>query len=159
MGAAIDFDSPLSSPVSVASASSKVSAVSNKSKVSSMSKASAISKQSKASAVSNVSKKRTRTDELDLDATPPPMKATKRTPAKPKATAPPPASNRPNRNRKAPERFVELGLDEVSKKKPPARKGPSRIYDPEYATTNSQSRLGKADLYVCPLTPRILTPY
>jgi hypothetical protein len=64
--------------------------------------------------------------------------------AAPKPTATP--SNRPSRNRKAPERLAEQ--IEASKPKPTPRKVASKVFDPEYVTTNANSRLCKADVYV-----------
>jgi len=72
----------------------------------------------------------------------------KKTATKKPAPAPPASSSRPSRNRKAPERLEDL--QEKSKPKPlPNKKGPSKIFDPVYITTNSNSRLVKADIYVC----------
>jgi len=72
----------------------------------------------------------------------------KKTAIKKPAPAPPAPSTRPSRNRKAPERLEDL--QEKSKPKSlPNKKGPSKVFDPIYITTNSGSRLVKADIYVC----------
>lgn len=70
----------------------------------------------------------------------PPKKSKGRGRAAPKkATAPPERISA--RNRKAPERFETLGKVSL------AKKGTSKVFDPIYITTNSTSRLGKADMY------------
>ncbi|KAF1918105.1 Asx homology domain-containing protein [Ampelomyces quisqualis] len=137
--------------------------------------------QSAASPTSNMSKKRapkptTKRDREDdnADGSPSPKKAaTSRAKAKParkkvapKSTprnpaakttavnkvAPPAASStRPSRNRKAPERFENF--DEAKPPKELAMKGTSKVFDPVYITTNSTSRLGKADIYHMLLEP------
>jgi hypothetical protein len=57
-----------------------------------------------------------------------------------------PPSTRPSRNRKAPERFKDL--TEIKPPKAlPVKKGGSKVFDPTFITTNSTSRLGKADVY------------
>lgn len=61
-----------------------------------------------------------------------------------KARAPPERTS--TRNRKAPERFEEIQEKPLAKSSP-TKKGTSRVFDPVYITTNSTSRLGKADLY------------
>jgi hypothetical protein len=71
----------------------------------------------------------------------------KKTPAKKVAVAPPPPSSRPSRNRKAPERFEDLE-EKPTPKSLSNKKGPSKVFDPIYITTNSSSRLVKADVYV-----------
>lgn len=68
-------------------------------------------------------------------------------PAPKKATPAPKPSNRPTRNRKAPERFEDLE-EKPTPKALPTTKGPSKVFDPVFVTTNSTSRLGKADVYV-----------
>ena len=72
----------------------------------------------------------------------------KNTPAQ-KPTAAPPLlpSSRPSRTRKAPERFEDLE-EKTTSKALPAKKGASKVFDPVYITTNSSSRLVKADVYV-----------
>lgn len=78
---------------------------------------------------------------------------TPKQPARKKATtAPPTQSTRPTRNRKAPERFEE----EQPAPKATPRRGPSKVFDPVFITTNSTSRLVKADVYV---SPTILAHY
>lgn len=72
-----------------------------------------------------------------------------------KATPPPrQPSSRPSRTRKAPERFEDL---QETKPKPlkelPVKKAASKVFDPAYITTNSTSRLGKADIYHMLLEP------
>lgn len=72
----------------------------------------------------------------------------KKTATKKAAPAPPVTSSRPSRSRKAPERFEDL--QEKPRPKPlPNKKGSSKVFDPIYVTTNSSSRLVKADIYVC----------
>ncbi|KAG9194967.1 hypothetical protein G6011_00087 [Alternaria panax] len=70
----------------------------------------------------------------------------KKTPAKKPAAAPPPLSSRPSRTRKAPERFEDL-QENPTPKAFPRKKGPGKVFDPVYITTNSSSRLVKADVY------------
>jgi hypothetical protein len=72
----------------------------------------------------------------------------KNTPAQ-KPTAAPPLlpSSRPSRTRRAPERFEDLE-EKTTSKALPAKKGASKVFDPVYITTNSSSRLVKADVYV-----------
>ncbi|KAB2099258.1 hypothetical protein AG0111_0g12508 [Alternaria gaisen] len=71
----------------------------------------------------------------------------KNTPAQ-KPTAAPPLlpSSRPSRTRKAPERFEDFE-EKTTSKALPAKKGASKVFDPVYITTNSSSRLVKADVY------------
>ncbi|KAF2710984.1 hypothetical protein K504DRAFT_466008 [Pleomassaria siparia CBS 279.74] len=158
--------SPLSSPASVNSKSTTDPAVSKGNKA--VSTMSADTTAGKLPATSNISKKRSCDDDDDDDDdrqhlhVTPPKKSVKLTPAKPKVVKPaaPPTVTRPSRTRKAPERFVDLDLEEEAKKKkkkPVPRKGVSRVFDPEYATTNSQSRLGKADVYHMLLEPTAWT--
>ncbi|KAJ8114997.1 hypothetical protein OPT61_g3257 [Boeremia exigua] len=66
----------------------------------------------------------------------------KAAPAKPRA----PPARTSTRNRKAPERFEDL-QEQPPSKAAPAKKGSSKVFDPVYITTNSTSRLGKADMY------------
>ncbi|KAF1844639.1 uncharacterized protein K460DRAFT_282683 [Cucurbitaria berberidis CBS 394.84] len=105
--------------------------------------------------------KRGRQDEDDEEDTPPPKKpatkpkaqpkpkavpVTKKTTARKAACTPLTPSNRPTRNRKAPERFE--AFEENSKPKAlPSKKGSSKVFDPVFITTNSTSRLSKADVY------------
>lgn len=70
-------------------------------------------------------------------------KATTKTAPK-KVTAPPERTS--TRNRKARERFEDLQEQPTPRTSPP-RKATSRVFDPVYITTNSTSRLGKADIY------------
>ncbi|KAF2826262.1 hypothetical protein CC86DRAFT_467020 [Ophiobolus disseminans] len=75
-----------------------------------------------------------------------------------KPAGPPPTSTRPSRSRKAPERFEDLqGAKPV--KAAPAKKTPakSKVFDPVFITTNSASRLGKADVYHMLLEPTAWT--
>lgn len=84
----------------------------------------------------------------------------KNTPAQ-KPTAAPPLlpSSRPSRTRKAPERFEDLE-EKTTSKALPAKKGASKVFDPVYITTNSSSRLVKADVYVSlPSICHLLTQY
>lgn len=67
----------------------------------------------------------------------------KKTAAKP-SRAPPERTS--TRTRKAPERFEKLQEHPAPRTSPP-RKGTSRVFDPIYITTNSTSRLGRADIY------------
>jgi hypothetical protein len=67
----------------------------------------------------------------------------KKTPAK--EAAPAPTSARPSRSRKAPERFEHQ--EKPAPKALPIKKEPSKVFDPVFITTNSTSRLGKADVY------------
>ena len=75
-----------------------------------------------------------------------------------KKSAPPPPSNRPSRSRKAPERFEDL-QEAKPVKATPARKAPvkSKVFDPVFITTNSTSRLGKADVFKLLLEPAAWT--
>jgi hypothetical protein len=87
-------------------------------------------------------------------------KAAPRKPAAKKAPRPPPPpSTRPSRNRKAPERFADI--EETKGPEPlkqlPMKKGASKVFDPVYITTNSTSRLGKADVYHMLLEPAAWT--
>jgi hypothetical protein len=97
------------------------------------------------------SKKAASSSKAKAKAKPAPKKTiTKPAPKKPatkKATPPPPPpSSRPSRNRKAPERFEEITETKLPKALP-IKKGGSRVFDPTFITTNSTSRLGKADVY------------
>lgn len=73
--------------------------------------------------------------------------------AKPSTAASAAAKDRPTRNRQTPKRF---GAEEESKnatspkatKASRSLKAPSKIFDPVFITTNSTSRLTKADCYV-----------
>jgi hypothetical protein len=121
---------------------------------------------------SNMAKKRSREDDDDEGSSPPkkaasssksktkakpvpkksaPKKtltkpAQKKPAAKKAALPPPPPSSRPSRNRKAPERFENLPETKPLKQLP-TKKGGSKVFDPTFITTNSTSRLGKADVY------------
>jgi hypothetical protein len=114
-------------------------------------------------------KKRTREDDDESDSPPPkkaasPVKAkakAKKAPKKPaaKKTAPPPLpSTRPSRYRRAPDRFEDL-QEAKPVKAPAATKTPakSKVFDSAYITTNSTSRLGKADVYHMLLEPAAWT--
>lgn len=68
----------------------------------------------------------------------------KKTVVSKKARAPPERTS--TRNRKAPERFEDLDKQPFPKLLP-TKGAPSKVFDPVYITTNSTSRLGKADLY------------
>ncbi|KZM28825.1 hypothetical protein ST47_g43 [Ascochyta rabiei] len=70
-------------------------------------------------------------------------KAKKRAAPK-KAEAPPARIS--TRNRNAPERFGDLE-EHPSAKATPLKKTTKRVFDPVYITTNSTSRLGKADMH------------
>jgi hypothetical protein len=114
-------------------------------------------------------KKRDREGDNKEDS-PPPKKATapkapkkpvakKSAPRKPAAkkvaAPPPPPSNRPSRNRKAPERFDIETVQPL--KELQATKGAGKVFDPVYITTNSASRLPKADVYHMLLEPAAWT--
>ncbi|EMD87281.1 hypothetical protein COCC4DRAFT_75778 [Bipolaris maydis ATCC 48331] len=62
-----------------------------------------------------------------------------------KTTAPTPSRSQPSRNRKAPERFENF--EEKTAKALPSKKGTSKVFDSVFITTNSTSRLVKADIY------------
>jgi hypothetical protein len=85
--------------------------------------------------------------------------APKKPAAKKAARPPPPPSTRPSRSRKAPERFADI--EETKELEPlkqlPMKKGASKVFDPVYITTNSTSRLGKADVYHMLLEPAAWT--
>lgn len=68
----------------------------------------------------------------------------KRKPAPKPARAPPERTS--TRNRKAPERFEDLQEMPPTRASSP-KKSTSRVFDPYYITTNSTSRLGRADIY------------
>lgn len=94
--------------------------------------------------------KKATTSKAKAKAKPAPETAAKSTPRKPavkKATPPPrQPSSRPSRNRKAPERFEDL-QEVKTPKELPVKKSVGKVFDPVYITTNSGSRLGKADVY------------
>ncbi|XPS67835.1 hypothetical protein M3J09_000131 [Ascochyta lentis] len=70
-------------------------------------------------------------------------KAQKKAPPK-KAAAPPGRISKRNRN--PPERFGDPE-ERLPAKATPVKKSTSKVFDPVYITTNSTSRLGKADMY------------
>ncbi|KAF1943328.1 hypothetical protein EJ02DRAFT_453434 [Clathrospora elynae] len=72
--------------------------------------------------------------------------APKKVAAKKATPAPTPPITRPSRSRKAPDRFEDL-QEKPKPKALPVKKGASKVFDPLYVTTNSNSRLGKADVY------------
>ncbi|KAH3982041.1 hypothetical protein HBI16_010310 [Parastagonospora nodorum] len=94
----------------------------------------------------------------------PKLAAKKRVAAKKTARPPPPPSTRPSRARKAPERFgdaietepVKPAKPAKSAKKAPVKKG-GKVFDPVYITTNSTSRLVKADVFHMLLEPAAWT--
>lgn len=59
-------------------------------------------------------------------------------------------SDRPSRTRKPPKAFWVADEGEKKSAKPtsPAKKATSRVFDPVFITSNSASRLGKADVFV-----------
>ncbi|KAF1926609.1 uncharacterized protein M421DRAFT_41329, partial [Didymella exigua CBS 183.55] len=63
----------------------------------------------------------------------------------PKPTRAPPERTS-TRTRKAPERFEDV-QEQPAPRPSPQRKGTNRVFDPIYITTNSTSRLGRADIY------------
>ncbi|KAL5121495.1 hypothetical protein ACEQ8H_000567 [Pleosporales sp. CAS-2024a] len=75
----------------------------------------------------------------------------KRAPAKKATRADPAPSNRPTRDRKAPERFSDAKetkpVPHQSTKKAPVKKSGGKVFDPVYITTNANSRLAKADVF------------
>lgn len=86
----------------------------------------------------------------------PNSKATIKKPARKKSapkktTTPTPSRSQPSRNRKAPERFEDF--EEKTAKSLPSKKGTSKVFDSVFITTNSTSRLVKADIYASPITP------
>ncbi|KAI0575014.1 Asx-hm domain containing protein [Pyrenophora tritici-repentis] len=79
--------------------------------------------------------------------TPAPKKPmAKKTATKKAISAPPAPSSRPSRTRKAPERLEDV-QEKAKLKSLPNKKGLSKVFDPVYVTTNSASRLVKADVY------------
>ncbi len=77
------------------------------------------------------------------------QKSPRKTKAKKKAApaqARAPPERISTRNRKAPDRFETL-QEQATPKTATTRKGSSKVFDPVYITTNSTSRLGKADMY------------
>ncbi|KAL6705210.1 hypothetical protein ACN47E_007170 [Coniothyrium glycines] len=64
----------------------------------------------------------------------------------PKPARPVTVSTRPSRNRKAPERYWEVPENQAPKALSNT-KGASKVFDSTFITTNSTSRLGKADVY------------
>jgi hypothetical protein len=117
--------------------------------------------------------KRDREDDNEEDS-PPPKKATaskakaksksapkkpiaKKTPRKPVIKkAPPPPSDRPSRTRKAPDRFEDIETLKPPKESPATKSG-GKVFDSVYITTNSASRLTKADVYHMLLEPAAWT--
>lgn len=93
------------------------------------------------STTSNMSKKRSRRDSHDPST---PVSKSKKLNKVSKPSSPR-TSTRPTRSRKAPERFTDM--KEPPKKPAAPRKTASKVFDPVYITTNSTSRLGKADIY------------
>ncbi|CAO2648607.1 Nn.00g078740.m01.CDS01 [Neocucurbitaria sp. VM-36] len=75
-----------------------------------------------------------------------PTPAPRKTAPKKAAPTPTTSSNRPTRSRKAPERFENFEEKAIPKALP-NKKGSSRVFDPIFITTNSTSRLAKADVY------------
>ncbi|KAH7392806.1 Asx homology domain-containing protein [Pyrenochaeta sp. MPI-SDFR-AT-0127] len=73
-------------------------------------------------------------------------KCATKAPSKKTAPSSLPPSTRPSRSRKAPERF-EVFDEKPTPKVRLAKKGASKVFDPTFITTNSTSRLGKADVY------------
>ena len=88
-------------------------------------------------------------DGAKIDSKADPEKPSKKTKPK-KKPAPKPARAPPERtstrNRKAPERFEDLQEMPPTRASPP-KKATSKVFDPYYITTNSTSRLGRADIY------------
>lgn len=82
-------------------------------------------------------------DDPEIEVLPNKTKAIRKAAPK-KAAAPPERTS--TRNRKAPERLVGL-QEQPPTKAPPAKKNIGKVFDPVYITTNSGSRLGKADMH------------
>ena len=96
-------------------------------------------------ATKHVSKRSTVQDKRGKDNNKPKGTAVRRNAAPPIPTS---SANRPTRNRRAPDRFWEVE-ENVVPEALPITKGTSKTFDPTYITTNSTSRLAKADVYVC----------
>ena len=99
-----------------------------------------------ARSTSLATKGKTATKKMPASKKPAPKKGVAKKAAKKPATAATPSS-RPSRNRKAPERFEEFE-EKPTPEAVPTKKGTSKVFDPVYITTNSSSRLVKADIYV-----------
>ncbi|KAF1961113.1 hypothetical protein CC80DRAFT_513088 [Byssothecium circinans] len=93
---------------------------------------------------SNSSKKRALVQTDEQPNSIPPKKARK-TP--PPTSASMPASSRPSRSRKAPERFDSLPQAPKGPVRPHKLPANSKVFDPEYITTNPRSRLVRTDVY------------
>ncbi|KAF2274219.1 uncharacterized protein EI97DRAFT_478988 [Westerdykella ornata] len=89
-------------------------------------------------------------DTLPSSTASPARKARKKTPAKPKATAATP-NTRPSRTRKPPSRLITEAEPTPAPKK--TRPAGQKTFDPVYMTTNSNSRLCRADIYHLLLEP------
>ncbi|KAF2640860.1 hypothetical protein P280DRAFT_469548 [Massarina eburnea CBS 473.64] len=82
----------------------------------------------------------------ETDEKPSPMKSKK--PKKALRTPPPTTtSTRPSRSRKAPERFGDIPQTPKRAQNPRRVPATSKVFDPEYITTNPKSRLVKTDVY------------
>ncbi|KAF2002519.1 hypothetical protein P154DRAFT_430881 [Amniculicola lignicola CBS 123094] len=103
--------------------------------------------------MSAASKKRSAPEDSNINTSP--KKQVKK--ALPKARkCPPPAQpviTRPSRNRKAPERYVEIKQSPKPAPTPRPKPTGTRIYEPYYATTHSKSRLVDANVYKMLLEP------
>ncbi|XP_014552144.1 hypothetical protein COCVIDRAFT_30451 [Bipolaris victoriae FI3] len=91
----------------------------------------------------------------------PDSKATIQKPARKKSApqktaAPTPSRSQPSRSRKAPERFEDF--EEKTTKALLSKKGTSKVFDSVFITTNSTSRLVKADIYASSVAPTQLHP-
>lgn len=79
--------------------------------------------------------------------TAPPKKAAPKKSTPQKAATPAPSRSQPPRNRRAPDHLKDF--QETTPPKPlPNKKSCSKVFDPVFITTNSNSRLVKADIYV-----------
>lgn len=67
-----------------------------------------------------------------------------------KAGHPPLSNSRPSRTRKAPKEHwvVDANERKSTTRAAPPKKGSGKVFDPVFITSNSTSRLGKADVYV-----------
>ncbi|KAL6153794.1 hypothetical protein ACJQWK_02111 [Exserohilum turcicum] len=78
--------------------------------------------------------------------TAPPKKAAPKKSTPQKAATPAPSRSQPPRNRRAPDHLKDF--QETTPPKPlPNKKSCSKVFDPVFITTNSNSRLVKADIY------------
>ncbi|PVH99395.1 hypothetical protein DM02DRAFT_434944 [Periconia macrospinosa] len=77
-----------------------------------------------------------------------------------KQTPTPPVSSRPTRVRKPPARLIDTPTTtapKATRARTPPRKPKSKVWDPDYVTTNPKSRLTKTDLHHLLLEPKAWT--